>query len=154
MVLSQSLGYLWWGLKWGTWKVLPMNLCGSWRTPPERFVWKNAVLVSLWEHKYGRRKATETFVFEFSYKCLNLSLEELIKRKVKFILRQGMFRWQNLKKSATFFNPHNNFPGAKCRVIQKPEIRHWSVLIAKRTTLSNRAYVSIKVFSCCNTLWK
>ena len=110
-----------------------------------------AVLVSLWEHKYGRRKATETFVFEFSYKCLNLSLEELIKR---FILRQGMFRWQNLKKSATFFNPHNNFPGAKCRVIQKPEIRNWSVLIAKRTTLSNRTYVSIKVFSCCNTLWK
>ena len=31
-------------------------------------------------------------VFEFSYLCMNSSLEELIKIKVIFILRQGMFR--------------------------------------------------------------
>ena len=43
-------------------------------------------------HKYGRRKLTETSVFEFSYLCVNSSLEELIKIKVIFILRQGMFR--------------------------------------------------------------
>ena len=44
-------------------------------------------------HKYGRReKPTETFVFEFSYLCMNSSLEELIKIKAIFILRQGMFR--------------------------------------------------------------
>ena len=43
-------------------------------------------------HKYGRRKPTETSVFEFSYLCVNSSLEELIKIKVIFILRQGMFR--------------------------------------------------------------
>ena len=42
-------------------------------------------------HKYGRRKTTETSVFEFSYLCVNSSLEELIKIKVIFILRQGMF---------------------------------------------------------------
>ena len=34
-------------------------------------------------HKYGRRKPTETSVLEFSYLCVNSSLEELIKIKVK-----------------------------------------------------------------------
>ena len=43
-------------------------------------------------HKYGRRKPTETAVFELSYKWVNSSLEKLIKIKVLFILRQGMFR--------------------------------------------------------------
>ena len=43
-------------------------------------------------HKYGRRKTTGTSVFEFSYLCVNSSLEKLIKIKVIFILRQGMFR--------------------------------------------------------------
>ena len=43
-------------------------------------------------HKYGRRKPTETSVFEFSYLFVNSSLEELVKIKVIFILRQGMFR--------------------------------------------------------------
>ena len=43
-------------------------------------------------HKYGRRKPTETSVFEFFYLFVNYSLEELIKIKAIFILRQGMFR--------------------------------------------------------------
>ena len=43
-------------------------------------------------HKYGRRKPTETSVFEFSFLCVNSSLDELIQIKVIFILRQGMFR--------------------------------------------------------------
>ena len=43
-------------------------------------------------HKYGCWKPTETSVFEFSYLCVNSSLEELIKIKAIFILRQGMFR--------------------------------------------------------------
>ena len=43
-------------------------------------------------HKNGCQKPTETYVFEFSYLCMNSSLEELIKIKVIFILRQGMFR--------------------------------------------------------------
>ena len=43
-------------------------------------------------HKYGRRKLTETSAFEFSYLCVNSPLEELIKIKGIFILRQGMFR--------------------------------------------------------------
>ena len=42
-------------------------------------------------HKYGRRKPTETSVFEFSYLCVNSLLEELIKIKLIFFLRQGMF---------------------------------------------------------------
>ena len=41
-------------------------------------------------HKYGRRKPTETIVFEFSYLFVNSSLAELMKIKVIFILRQGM----------------------------------------------------------------
>ena len=43
-------------------------------------------------HKYGCPKSTETSVFEFSNLCVNSSLEELIKIKPIFILRQGMFR--------------------------------------------------------------
>ena len=53
------------------------------------------------EHKYSRRKPTKTSVFEFSNKCVNSSLEKLMNITVTFILRQGMFRWQNLKKSVT-----------------------------------------------------
>ena len=56
-------------------------------------------------HKYGRRKPTETAVLECFCKCVNSSLDELIKVKVTFILRQGMLRYQNLKV-ANFFNPH------------------------------------------------
>ena len=43
-------------------------------------------------HNYGRRKPTETSVFEFSYLYVNSSLEELIEIKAIFILGQGMFR--------------------------------------------------------------
>ena len=53
-------------------------------------------------HKYGRRKPTETSVFKFSYLCVNSSLEELIKIKLIFIPRQGIFREQNLQKSVMF----------------------------------------------------
>ena len=44
-------------------------------------------LCSFQGHKYGRRKLTEISVFEFSYLCVNSSLEELIKIKIIFILR-------------------------------------------------------------------
>ena len=46
--------------------------------------------------KYGGQKPTETSVFELSNKSVNLLLEELTKIKVIFILRQRMFRLQNL----------------------------------------------------------
>ena len=46
----------------------------------------------VWGQRYGHRKPTETSVFEFSYLCVNSSLEELIKIEAIFILRQGMFR--------------------------------------------------------------
>ena len=58
----------------GIYRVLPRGLC------------------PFQEHKYGRRKPTETSVFEFSYLCVNSSLEELRKIKATFILRQGIFR--------------------------------------------------------------
>ena len=44
------------------------------------------------EHNYGRRKPTETSVFEISYLCVNSLPEELIEIKVILILRRGMFR--------------------------------------------------------------
>ena len=43
-------------------------------------------------HKFGRRKLTETSVFEFTYLCVNSSIEKLIKIEGIFILRQGVFR--------------------------------------------------------------
>ena len=63
-------------------------------------------------HKYGRQKPTETTVFEFFYLCVNSSLEELIKIKVIFILRQGMFRLQNLQKPEMFLTHIRAFPAA------------------------------------------
>ena len=67
-------------------------------------------------HKYGRRKPTETSVSEFSYLCVNSSLEEVIKIKVIFILRQGVFIWQNLQKSVMFLTQIRAFPALR----QKP----------------------------------
>ena len=60
------------------------------------------MFVSLSGAQNGRRKPTETSVFELSYLCVNSLLEELIKIKVIFILRQGMYRWQNLQKPMMF----------------------------------------------------
>ena len=45
-----------------------------------RFVWRRHGGVPLRGTKYGRRKPTETSVFEFSYLCVNSSLEELKKK--------------------------------------------------------------------------
>ena len=44
---------------------------------------------------------SETTVFEFFYLCVNSSLEELIKIEVIFIVRQGIFRKQNLPNMET-----------------------------------------------------
>ena len=64
------------------------------------------------EHQYDRRIPSETSVFEFSDYCMNSSLEELIKITVIFILRQGMFRLQNLPKSVMFLTHIRAFPAA------------------------------------------
>ena len=52
---------------------------------------KLCMKVSCWcafeGHKYSDQKPTETFLFEFFYKSVNLWLEELLKFKVIFILR-------------------------------------------------------------------
>ena len=56
-------------------------------------LWKEAPCLCPFEgHRYGRHKPTETSVFKFSYICVNSSLEEPIKIKVIFILRQVVFR--------------------------------------------------------------
>ena len=61
-------------------------------------------------HKYGCQKPTEISAFEFPYKSVNSSLEELINIEVVSILRQGMLRQQNLYKSVNVFNSRKNFP--------------------------------------------
>ena len=43
-------------------------------------------------HKNGGRKPKETAVFEFSYKDVTTSLEELVEIKVIFILRLEVLR--------------------------------------------------------------
>ena len=50
-------------------------------------------------HKYGRRKTTETSVFEFSCLCVNSSLEELITIEVIF------FQDKECLDSKMFKNP-------------------------------------------------
>ena len=64
------------------------------------------------EHQYGRRIPTESSVLAFFYYCVNSSLEELMKVTVIFILRQGMFRLQNLTKSVMFLTHIRAFPAA------------------------------------------
>ena len=63
-------------------------------------------------HKYGHWKPTETSVFELSCSCMNSLLEELIKIEVIFILRQEMYRLQNLQKSVMFLTHIRAFPAA------------------------------------------
>ena len=43
-------------------------------------------------HKYSHCKPTVKSVFGFSYKCVNPSLDQLMKIKVMFVQRQGIFR--------------------------------------------------------------
>ena len=63
---------------------------------------ENTMLVSLSGTPIWPPDTNITSVFEFSYQWVNSSLDELIKIKVIFILRQGMLRQQNLSKSITF----------------------------------------------------
>ena len=103
-------------------------------------------------HKYGRRKPTETSVFEFSNLCVNSSLEELIKIKVIFILRQGMFRQQNLQKSVMFLTHIRAFPAASSFFsASRKSLEIQASSLAKRRTLSNQKFVYVKMFRYCNT---
>ena len=70
------------------------------RYSEKRFTQICKALVFLFRgRKYGRLKPTETSVFEFSYKCLKSTLDELIKiYYLMFILRKGM--------SIEFFNEY------------------------------------------------
>ena len=94
-------------------------------------------------HKYGRRKPTETAVLECFCKCVNSSLDELIKVKVTFILRQGMLRYQNLWKLLTFSTHIKSFPSLQSPLAQNEE------------PFRTKNFVWIKkVLSYCNNLWK
>jgi len=61
--------------------------------------------VSFEGHKHGGWNPTETSVFEFCHKRVNSSLEELIKMKVIFILRQEL-QTAKSQKIVKFFYQH------------------------------------------------
>ena len=78
-------------------------------------------------HKYGRRKPTETSVSEFSYKCVNSLLEQLIEIKVILILRQRIFvqilksqKIDNIKYFEPSLELSQSPATCKCRVTRKP----------------------------------
>ena len=105
-------------------------------------------------HKYGRRKPTETSVFEFSYLCVNPSLEELIKIKAIFILRQGMFDSKISPNTRNVFDLHKSFPGRQLNASSRKSLEIQAFCIAKQRTLLNRKFVCIKVLRCSNITWK
>ena len=80
-------------------------------------------------------------VFEFLCKCVNSSLEELLKIKVIFILRKGMLRYQNLQKSLNVLNPHKSFAGRRLTPATRKSMDIQASLIANRRTLSKRRFV-------------
>ena len=101
-------------------------------------------------HKYGRRKPTKTSVFDFSYKSVNSSLKELTNIKVVFILRNGMFRQQTLKK-LDVFNPLASFPGRQLNAASRKSVGIQASFIAKT---NNPFEPKIKVVGYFNTSCK
>ena len=72
-----------------------VHMRGIWKNVLPRFIklcMEMPCLCPFQRHKYGRQKRTETSVFELSYLCVYSLLEELMKIKVIFFLRQGMYR--------------------------------------------------------------
>ena len=72
-----------------------VHMRGIWKNVLPRFIklcMEMPCLCPFQGHKYGRQKPTETSVFELSYLCVNSLLEELMKIRVIFFLRQGMYR--------------------------------------------------------------
>ena len=64
--------------------------------------------VPLRSTKYGRRnQRTETSVVEFSYRCVNSSLEELMKIKVNYSFWDKECLDSKISKNRNVFKPHN-----------------------------------------------
>ena len=70
----------------------------------------DAMLVSLWGAQIWRPETNRNICLWVFLKSVNSSLEELTEIKVIFILRQAVFRLQNLKKSVTFVTHLRAFP--------------------------------------------
>ena len=83
-------------------------------------------------HKYGRRKQKDSSVFEFFYKSVNSSLEELIKIKVIFILKQEILRQQNLKKIGNIFSLHESCPGRHLNTASRKSLEIQASLYRKK----------------------
>ena len=93
----------------------------------------DAMLCPFEGHKYGGQKPTETSVFEFSYKSMNSSLEELT--KVKVIIIYSETRKVSISKSQkigdVFINPHMNSPGCKLNAVSCKSLEIQASTIAK-----------------------
>ena len=98
---------------------------------------KTPCLCPFERHKHGRRKPSCLW---FSYLYVNSSLEELRKIKVILIPKQEIDS-KNLKKSATFNNPHKSFPGRQLDAASSKSLEIQVSSIAKRRTLWNRKFV-------------
>ena len=103
-------------------------------------------------HKYGHWKPTETSVFEFSYYCVNSSLEELIKIKVILILFWNKECLDSkISKIGNVFNPHKSFPGRQLNTASHKARKF------KRPVSQNKEPFwteNLFVLRCCNTTWK
>ena len=92
--------------------------------------------------------------FKFSYLCVNCSLQELIKIKAIFILRQGMFDSKISPNTRNVFDLHKSFPGRQLNASSRKSLEIQAFCIAKQRTLLNRKFVCIKVLRCSNITWK
>ena len=52
------------------------------------------------------------------------------------------------------FKPHKSFPGRLLNAASPKSLKIQPSFMAKRRTLSNRKFIQIKLFGCCNASWK
>ena len=103
------------------------------KTSLYRALYQDAVFA----HKYGGRKLTETSFFEFFYKSMKSSLEELLRIKVIFIPRKRNFD----RKIGKVFSLRESFPGRCVNTASRKSLEIQASSNAERRTLSCRKFV-------------
>ena len=121
----------------------------------------DAMLVSLWGTQNVRRKVTETSVFEFFYKYANSSFHSTHKHSSNTYseTRNVSTKFQKISNirlwaPGNVFKPHKSFPGRLLNAASPKSLKIQPSFMAKRRTLSNRKFIQIKLFGCCNASWK
>ena len=121
------------------------------------FVWRRHV----WGAQNVRRKLTETSVFEFFCKYANSSFHSTHKDSSNNYseTRNVSTKFQKISNvrlwaSGNVFKPHKGFPGRLLNAASPKSLKIQPSFMAKRRTLSNRKFIQIKLFGCCNASWK